>query len=405
MTSAQPEGPRRALEGMRVLDLTQVMSGPFCTMLLADLGADVVKVENPEAGDQTRRSWGYTGDGRDSRAFLAINRNKRSICLDLKSDQGRADFYRLVRTADVVIENWRPGVAARLGVDYPTLAAINPAIICASISGFGQTGPYAERAGYDLIAQAMSGVMSVTGLPGDRPVKAGIPVGDLSAGLFCACGILAAYSSRQRTGQGQYVETSLFEALVALSVWESSEYWATGKVPQPLGSAHRLNAPYQALRTADGYLTVGANNERLWRRLCAALDLPELEADPRFATNHQRMLNRDELIYLLEERLRHEPTGTWVDVLLAAGVPAGPIADYRQVLDEDAQVQARGMVQTVEHPTEGLLRVLGSPLKLSGTPASVRTPPPLLGEHTKEVLAECRRDEAVTGAGSAERTS
>ncbi|TDU84265.1 formyl-CoA transferase [Kribbella voronezhensis] len=377
-----------ALDGLRVLDLTQVMAGPFCTMLLADLGADVIKIENPATGDQTRRSWGYAVTGEDSRAFLALNRNKRSVCLDLKSAQGLADFHRLARSADIVVENFRPGVTKRLGVDYETLSALNPRLIYASVSGFGQTGPYADRPGYDLIAQAMSGVMSITGTPGGVPVKCGLPVGDLGAGMFCAFGIVAAVHARERNGRGQQVETSLFESALAMSVWESTEYWATGEVPQPLGSANRMSAPYQALRTKDGYLTLGANNERLWQRLCAALELPQLPADPRFVTNTDRMKHRDELAGVLEEALASATTDEWVDRLLAAGVPAGPIRNYRQVLDEDPHVRARGMVQELDHPVEGRVRVLGSPVRLSGTPAQLRRHPPLLGEHTEEVLSE-----------------
>jgi crotonobetainyl-CoA:carnitine CoA-transferase CaiB-like acyl-CoA transferase len=381
-------GTAGALDGLRVLDLTQVMAGPFCTMLLADLGADVIKIENPRAGDQTRRSWGYAVHGEDSRAFLALNRNKRSVCLDLKEPDDLAAFLRLVESADVVVENFRPGVTKRLGVDYETLAARNPRLIYASVSGFGQTGPYAERPGYDLIAQAMSGVMSITGTPDGTPVKCGLPVGDLGAGMFCALGIVSAVHARQRTGEGQYVETSLFEAALAMSVWESTEYWATGNVPQALGSANRMSAPYQALRTKDGYLTLGANNERLWQRLCAALELTGLLTDPRFVTNSDRMTNRDELAAELEARLASATTDEWVALLLDAGVPAGPIRDYRYVLDEDPHVRERGMVQEIDHPVEGRVRVLGSPVKLSGTPARIRRHPPLLGEHTEEVLGE-----------------
>jgi crotonobetainyl-CoA:carnitine CoA-transferase CaiB-like acyl-CoA transferase len=377
-----------ALDGLRVLDLTQVMAGPYCTMLLADLGADVVKIENPKDGDQTRRSWGYAVHGEDSRAFLALNRNKRSVCLDLKSAEGLADFHRLVLTADVVVENFRPGVTKRLGVDYETLAELNPRLIYASVSGFGQTGPYADRPGYDLIAQAMSGVMSVTGTPGGVPVKCGLPVGDLGAGMFCAFGIVSAVLSRVHTGRGQQVETSLFEAALAMSVWESTEYWASGEVPQALGSAHRMSAPYQALRTKDGYLTLGANNERLWQRLCAALKVTQLQTDPRFVTNTDRMLHRDDLVVELEKTLGEADTDHWVALLLDVGVPAGPIRDYRQVLDEDPHVKARGMVQEIDHPIEGRVRVLGSPVRMSGTPARLRRHPPLLGEHTAEVLAE-----------------
>ena len=377
-----------ALDGLRVLDLTQVMAGPFCTMLLADLGADVIKIENPEAGDQTRRSWGYSVHGEDSRAFLALNRNKRSVCLDLKSAEDLASFHRLVLSADIVVENFRPGVTKRLGVDYETLAALNPRLIYASVSGFGQTGPYADRPGYDLIAQAMSGVMSITGTPGGEPVKCGVPVGDLGAGMFCAFGIVAAVHARERDGQGQYVETSLFESALAMSVWESTEYWATGDVPQPLGSANRMSAPYQALRTKDGHLTLGANNERLWQRLCAALEVTRLQTDPRFVTNTDRMAHRDELAAELEETLATATTDEWVALLLEAGVPAGPIRDYRQVLDSDPHVQARGMVQEIDHPVEGRVRVLGSPVRMSRTPARLRRHPPLLGEHTEEVLME-----------------
>jgi formyl-CoA transferase len=292
-----------------------------------------------------------------------------------------------VPTADVLVENFRPGVAARLGVDYETLEAVNPRLIYASISGFGQTGPYAERPGFDLIAQGLSGVMSVTGEPGGDPVKCGIPIGDLSAGLFAAVGILSAYAARERTGRGQYVDTSLFEGALALSIWETAELWATGRVPQPLGSAHRLTAPYQALRTADGHITVGGNNQRLWARLCAALRREELTEDPRFATNDARMAHRPQLAAALEETLVERGTDHWVEVLLAAGVPVGPIHDYAEVV-EDPHTRARDMVAEMEHPVEGTIRGLGIPVKLSGTPGTVRRAAPLLGEHTEEVLRE-----------------
>ncbi|MEO3754235.1 CoA transferase [Streptomyces sp. B6B3] len=386
------------LDGVRVVDLTQVMAGPFCTMILADLGADVIKVE-PPGGDQTRHSWGDTAGGQDSTAFHGLNRNKRSVCLDLKTAQGRADLHALVRTADVVVHNWRPGVAERLGADYPTLSALNPALVYANISGFGGTGPYADRPGYDLIAQGMTGAMSVTGEPGGRPVKNGLPVGDLGAGLLCVSGILAAYLYRLRTGTGQQVETSLYEATLAMSIWESTEYWATGRAPRPLGSANRMSAPYQALRTRDGHLTVGANNERLWQRLCAALDMRHLAEDPRFATNMDRLRNREELVVELEARLVEDTTAGWVDALLAAGVPAGPILDYAEVLDADPHVRARELVREIDHPAAGRVRVLAPPLRLHRTPATVRTHPPLLGEHTEEILAELR--EGTSAAGSA----
>jgi crotonobetainyl-CoA:carnitine CoA-transferase CaiB-like acyl-CoA transferase len=370
-----------------VLDLSQIMAGPFCAQLLGDMGADVIKVEPPGVGDQARRAMGFTMKGEDTAAFLAVNRNKRSIVLDLKDDAQRAVFHRLAATADVVLDNFRPGVTDRLGIDYETLSAANPALIYASISGFGQTGPSALRPGYDLIAQGMAGVMSVTGEPGDDPVKCGVPIGDLSAGLFCAFAILTAYVARTRTGRGQRIDTSLFEGALALSIWETAELWATGRVPAAMGSAHRLTAPYQALRTRDGHVTVAGNNERLWSRLCTAVGRDDLVGDPRFATNADRMANRPALVAELEAVLRGRDTEEWVQVLLDAGVPAGPINDYRQVF-EDPHTHAREMVVEMEHPVEGTVRGLGIPVKLSDTPGRIRRAAPLLGEHTTEILRE-----------------
>jgi crotonobetainyl-CoA:carnitine CoA-transferase CaiB-like acyl-CoA transferase len=364
-----------ALAGLRILELTQVMAGPFCGQVLADMGADVVKVEPPD-GDSTRESLG-TG------AFLAVNRNKRSLVLDLKSPEHQAVLHRLVADADVLLENYRPGVAARLGADWETLSSINPRLIYASVSGFGQTGPYAQRPGYDLIAQGLSGVMSVTGEPDGDPVKCGIPIGDLSAGLFCAIGILSAVVARERTGRGQHIDTSLFEGALALSIWETAELWGTGRVPQALGSGHRLLAPYQALRTADGHITVGGNSQRLWQRLCEAIGRPELVSDPRFARNDDRMANRPELVAELESALASRGTDEWVSTLIDAGVPCGPIHDYRQVF-EDEHTQAREMEVRLPDGT----RTLGIPVKMSATPGAIRRPAPQLGEHTEEVLRE-----------------
>jgi crotonobetainyl-CoA:carnitine CoA-transferase CaiB-like acyl-CoA transferase len=376
-----------ALAGVRVLELTQVMAGPFCGQVLADMGADVIKVEPPE-GDPTRHALGFTlREGGDTAAFLAVNRNKRSVALDLKDDGDRERFYALVDGADVVLENHRPGVAERLGVGYETLAERNPRLIYASISGFGQTGPYAQRPGFDLIAQGLSGVMSVTGEPGGEPVKCGIPISDLSSGLFCAVAILSAYVARERTGRGQRIDTSLFEGALALSIWESAELWATGRTPQPLGSAHRLTAPYQALRTRDGHITVGANNARFWERLCGALGREDLVDDPRFGSNAGRMEHRPELVAELESALAARGTDEWVQALLDAGVPAGQIHDYREGF-QDPHTLAREMMVEVEHPVEGVVKALGIPVKLSDTPGAVRRAAPLLGEHTEEVLRE-----------------
>jgi formyl-CoA transferase len=376
----------RALEQLTVIDMTQVMAGPFCSQLLGDLGARIVKVEPVGSGDHTRHSMGHRMPGGESSAFLAVNRNKQSIAIDLTQEAGRAAFYKLVRGADVVVENFRPGVTSRLGVDYAALSRLNSRLIYASISGFGQTGPYADRPGYDLIAQAMSGIMSVTGEAGGEPAKAGVPVTDMSAGLFCAVGILAAFIAREQTGRGQYIDTSLYEAGLALSVWETAELWATGRVPQPLGSAHRMTAPYQALRTRDGHIMVGANNSRLWQRLCQALDREDLLADPRFTTNADRMERRDVLAGELESVLKSRDTEDWVTALLAAGVPCGPLRDYEQVC-QDPHTLARDMVVTMQHPAEGEVRGLGIPVKLSSTPGQIRRAAPLLGEHTDELLA------------------
>jgi formyl-CoA transferase len=376
-----------------VLDLSQVMAGPFCCQLLGDMGADVIKVEPPGTGDQARHAMGLAMKGDDTAAFLAVNRNKRSIALDLKDDAQRALFHRLAATADVLVENFRPGVTERLGIGYEALREQNPRLIYASISGFGQTGPAAMRPGYDLIAQGMAGVMSVTGEPGGDPVKCGVPIGDLSAGLFCAFAILSACIARERSGRGQRVDTSLFEGALALSIWETAELWATGRVPQPLGSAHRLTAPYQALRTRDGHMTVAGNNERMWARLCEAIGRPELPADARFATNAGRMANRAALVAELEAALAARDTADWVARLLDAGVAAGPINDYRQVF-EDPHTLAREMVVEMEHPVEGTVRGLGIPVKLSDTPGAVRRAAPLLGEHTAEVLHEIGCSEA-----------
>jgi crotonobetainyl-CoA:carnitine CoA-transferase CaiB-like acyl-CoA transferase len=374
-----------ALEHLTVIDLTQVMAGPFCCQLLGDLGADVIKVEPVGRGDATREATGHRLPQGESAAFLAVNRNKRSIALDLRSEAGLAAFRRLVPSADIVIESFRPGVAARLGVDYPAVREINDRVVYASISGFGQSGPYSGRPGYDLIAQAMSGVMSVTGDAGGPPVKCGIPVADLAAGLMCTVGILSACLSRTITGRGQAVDTSLYDAALALSVWETAELWATGQAPGRLGSAHRVNAPYQAFPTRDGHLTIGANNDRLWERLCGALGRPDLLADQRFATNADRTRNRAALAEELGRALKERDTEDWVGLLLDAGVPAGPIRDYEQSC-ADPHTLAREMVVELEHPIEGRIRSLGIPVKLSETAGEIRRPPPRLGEHTDEIL-------------------
>jgi crotonobetainyl-CoA:carnitine CoA-transferase CaiB-like acyl-CoA transferase len=388
---------RGALDGLRVLDVTQVMAGPFCAMQLSDMGADVIKVEPPE-GDSSRRMAGASGS--DSPAFSAVNRGKRGIVLDLKAEAGRTAFERLLARADVLIENSRPGVMAGFGLDYARVSKRYPALIYASISGYGQTGPDAAKGGFDLIAQGISGLMSVTGEPGRAPVKIGVPLTDLGAALFALSAILAALHYRNRTGRGQHIDTSLVEAALALSVWEAAQYFADGETPGPLGSAHRMLAPYQAVRCADGYLTIGAGPDRLFTRFAAVLGHPEWSSDPRFVDVTSRVRHREALVASIEATTILHPRGHWLAALDAAGIPCGPINTYAEAFAEP-QVRARGMVVDVEHPTQGTVRMPGPPVKMSETPPMVSRRAPLLGEHTREVLREagCTDDEIARAGG------
>jgi len=373
-----------ALAGLRVIDLTQVMAGPFCTMLLADFGADVIKIEPPN-GDSTRTMPGAVGT--DSPSFNAVNRGKRSVVLDLKSEEGVGAVKALVRSADVFVENYRPGALDKLGLGYAELSAINPRLIYASISGYGQTGPQRHKGGFDLVAQGVSGIMSVTGEPEGAPVKSGIPLTDLGAGMFATIGILAAVEYRHRTGKGQLVDTSLLDAGVGLSVWESTQYFSGRGIPERLGSAHRMSAPYQAFRCADGYITLGGANDRSFHRICEVLGHAEWKQMPEFLTDGMRIKNRVDLAARIEAITSTKPRAHWLELFEAHNIPCGPINDYAQVFD-DPQVIARELVVDVDHPTLGAIRALGSPIKLSETPPAVRRRAPLLGEHTEEVLAE-----------------
>jgi len=375
------------LSGIRVLDISQVMAGPFACMLLGDMGADVIKIEPPRLGDSTRHSMGFRLKGEDSPGFLALNRNKRSITLDLKDEADREILYALVKTADVLVENARPGVAARLGMDYETLSAINPRLVYASISGFGQTGPWAQRPGFDLIAQAMSGVLSSNGFPGMEPAKNSIAVADLGAGLFSVYGILSAIIGREKTGKGQYVDASLLEAAMGLSIWETTELWGTGKSPQPIGSANRMSAPYQAVMASDGWFVIGAANQGLWLTFLKVLGREELQEDPRYNSNALRVANRLALIDDLAPTFLTRTSQAWIDALLAAGVPAAPILDYEEAVTSE-QAAARNMVMDVAHPVEGSFKALGFPVKMSDTPQQVRFPPPLINEHGDEIRRE-----------------
>lgn len=374
------------LQGIKVIDFSQILAGPFCTMLLADMGADVVKIEKPNGGDDTRRYGPPFIEG-ESAAFLTLNRNKRSIILDLKSEQGIAIVRRMLEDADVMIHNFRPGVVDRMGLAYDDVSAINPAIVYCTVSGFGATGPYSSRAGFDLVAQGMSGLMSINGFPGAPPAKVGVPMADLNTGMFCAYGILTAYINRLATGRGQHVDASLIESGIAYTLYESATYFATGEVAGPLGSAHRMIAPYQAFTTKDGYINIGAANQNNWERMCRAVGREDLLDDERFASNPERMVSIDALTPIMEETFRTQTTAHWVEVLESAGVPCGPIYNIEQVY-ADPHVQSRDMAVELEHPKSGAIRNIGVPVKLSDTPGSVRTPAPLLGQHSDEVLAQ-----------------
>ena len=376
----------KPLHGTRVIDFTQAMAAPYCTMNLADMGADVIKLEPPGEGEPTRQLGSAHKRGH-SATFMTMNRGKRGLAVDLKQPEGVEIVKRLTKTADVFVQNYRPGVAERLGLGWDALSRVNPRLVYCAVSGFGGTGPYAPRGGYDLIAQGMSGIMSVTGDEDGAPAKSGVPLSDLSAGLFSAYGILCALEHRDRTGEGQLVDTSLLEAAMALTIGESAEYWVTGEAPRALGSAHRLSAPYQALRAADGYFTVGANNDRLFEGLCRAIGRSELAADARFAAGKPRQENRKALIAELERTTVTETRAFWLERLDKEGVPAGPINNYAEAL-ADPHTLARKMVVDLVHPGAGPIKALGVPVKLSETPGAVDRAAPLLGQHTEEILVE-----------------
>jgi crotonobetainyl-CoA:carnitine CoA-transferase CaiB-like acyl-CoA transferase len=369
------------------------MAGPICGLMLADMGADVIKVEKVPDGDDTRRMVPPTVDG-ESAAFMILNRNKRGVSLNLKSPGGKAVLEKMLATADVVIENYRPGTMERFGLGYETLHKMNPALIYCQVTGFGRTGPYANRAGFDLIAQGLSGIMSVTGEgAGRQPVKAGPPITDISAGILAAMGVLAAYAHRLKTGEGQLVDTSLLEAGVTTTYWQSAICLATGRSPGAIGSAHPLSAPYQAVQTQDGWINIGAANQANWKRLVEVIEKPEIANDPRFADNAARMKNLPVLIDILTERFRARTTSDWLARLEAAGVPAGPVLSIGEMLT-DPQVLAREMVVEVEHSRLGPMKTLGPPVKFSETPNRVRRGAPQLGQHTQEVLKEYGYSEA-----------
>jgi crotonobetainyl-CoA:carnitine CoA-transferase CaiB-like acyl-CoA transferase len=355
-------------------------------MVLAELGADVIKVEQPGTGDDSRRLGPKIND--ESYPFAMPNRSKRSVSLNLKDDRGRDVFVGMARDADLIIENFRPGVVERLGIDYEAVRGVRPEIIYCSISGFGQSGPYRDRPGFDIMAQGVTGLMRMTGQAGGRPAKVGIAVTDLAAGSTAIYSILAAEMLRRRTGEGQYIDISLVDAALAWTVWESGAYFADGEVPQATGTRHRRSTPYQAYRTADGFVTIGANNDRLWRRLVVdVLGMPAWLEDPRFVTLSDRMAAIDELEREIEAITMTRTTADWIEALQAAGVPGGPVLTYDQALD-DPHVAARNMIANLEHPIIGPMRTIAPPSKFSDLPYAVRGPAPWLGQHTTEVLRE-----------------
>jgi len=372
------------LQGIRVLDLTRVLAGPYCTMFLGDLGAEVVKIEQPGVGDDTR-SWGPPFVGGESAYFLCINRNKRSLSLDLKSDRGTELLGRLAESADVLVENFRPGTMDRFGLGEKDLRKANPRLIYASLSGFGADGPMRDWPGYDLIVQAWGGLMSITGAPDGEPTKVGVAIIDIVAGLMLGKTIVAALFARERHGIGQKIETSLLEAEVACLINTGSNYLLEGKIPGRWGNAHPSIVPYQSFKTRDSFLVVGVASEGIWRRFCHVIERPELADDARFAKNPERVEHRAELISVLTDLFLERDTSTWITLLGDAGIPCAPVQTIDQVFGSP-QVHHRKMLVQVQHPTAGTLPMAGLPVKLSATPASIRLAPPLLGQHSEEVL-------------------
>ena len=393
--------PSTPLDGIRVLDLTRVLAGPYCTMMLGDLGADVVKVEPPGRGDDTRH-WGPPFVGGESAYYLCVNRNKRSVTVNLKTEAGREIVRRLALQADVLAENFKAGSLAEWGLDYASLSALNPRLVYLSITGYGQTGPWRDRPGYDLIIQAEGGIMAITGPEDGPPYKVGVAIADLTTGMLAAQAVLAALFHRERTGQGQWIDLSLYDTQLAWLANVGSSHLVTGEPALRYGNAHQSLVPYEVFSTADGYLALGVGNDRQFSRLCDLLGQPEWAADPRFRGNPDRVAYRADLIPLLQDVLRQRPTETWLAALEQAGIPAGKVNSVAEALSGPT-VAAREMVVEMPHPTAGAVRLVGSPLKFSATPTTIRRHPPLLGEHTNDVLTEMgyppERIEALRQAG------
>lgn len=374
------------LSGVRVIDLTRVLAGPYCTMMLGDLGADVIKIENPDGGDDTRR-WGPPYIAGEAAYFLSANRNKRSLTLNLKAPEGLAILKELIRQGDVLVENFRTGTLERWGLSYEALQELRPGLIVASITGYGTTGPDADRAGYDFMAQARGGFMSLTGPADGEPTRAGIAITDLTTGMFACNAILAALFARERTGQGQHIDMALLDTQVALLSYAASNYLISGEVPQRYGNGHPNIVPYQEFKARDGYFAFACGNDGQWRKFCQAVSKPEWITDEQFTTNSARVQHRAQVVAMLNELFCGRDKAEWMALCDQIGIPNGPINDVAQVF-ADPQVQARQMVTYVEHPTIGDLPLVASAMKIPTNPTAVRYPPPLLGEHTTEILGD-----------------
>ncbi|WP_163970252.1 CaiB/BaiF CoA transferase family protein [Oceanobacillus halotolerans] len=373
------------LDGLRVVDASQIMAGPYCTMVLADLGAEVIKIEKVNGGDDSRQMGPFVNG--ESTCFFQINRNKKSIALNLKEDEGKKIFNDLIKNSDIFVENFRPGITKKLEIDYNSLKKINESIIYCSISGFGQTGPYSHKGGFDLVAQGMSGIMSMTGEQEGRPLKSGIAVYDIGAGITATYSILAAYINRQKTGEGQHIDVSLAESGFPWFVWEAAAYFSEGTIPKATGHRHRVSAPYQALKVKDGYIMLGCANQRTWEMFCKeVIEKPEWIEDTRFLKNEDRQKNVEELENLIEDILCTENMAFWNEKCEKAGVPSGPINNFAQAV-EDPHYNARGMIQEISHPVLGNMKTLGIPTKFSRTPGEIKTASPLFGQHNKEILS------------------